>query len=396
MNGTATPATSPGHLLALLRATDGLSRRELLDATGLARSTLYERLDLLFASGLAYEAESLRSTGGRPAKKVRFDDRDKVVLALDIGHTHARASVLDLSGRVITTQNHKIEISADPKEFLAPALDDADRFLEGRQLVGVGVGVPSPVDRVAGIISRHSIMPRWEPETLNTLIGSRFRVPVYPENDARAFALGEASGSEMLVAVKFASGLACGIVVDGEVLDGVGGAAGDIGHIRVVSSGGELCRCGRHGCLASVASGWALLKALGRPGVDRPRVDSIGTHDPTVRPGLTTLEELVAASADEAVEAAIVRAAESLGAALAGTVATLNPDRVVLGGLLGSLPIVVDTVRSRILSDAHPSVTRNLVVSASAHGELAPSIGLARLVTYRLYSAAAVNTRIAV
>ncbi len=385
MSGMTMPATSPGHLLALLRETDGLSRGDLLEATGLARSTLYERLDYLFASGLAYEAETLRSTGGRPARKVRFDDRGKRILAFDIGHTHARVTVLDLAERVISTRNHRIDISADPKEFLGPALVDADELIEGRQLVGIGVGVPSPVDRVAGIISRHSIMPRWEPETLDALIGSRFRVPVYPENDARAFALGEASENEMLVAVKFASGLGCGIVVDGEVLDGVGGAAGDIGHIRVVPEGGELCRCGRRGCLASVATGWALLKAVGTSNAHHPSLAAVAT-DPA-----TTLEQLLDDDTNETIQTAIVRAAEALGAALAGTVATLNPDRVVLGGRLGSLPIVIDTVRARILSDAHPSVTRNLVVSASAHGDLAPSIGLARLVMHRLYSVAAVN-----
>jgi predicted NBD/HSP70 family sugar kinase len=348
---------SHGNLLALVRASGGLSRQQLLDATGMSRGTLYQRLDALARLGLVYDAETLGATGGRRARRVRFEDRDRVVLAVALGQTHLRISVTDLDGREL--RGTRAEASVADPAVLDRALDAGAALLGRERLVGVGVAVPATVDPSTGQVLHPSTttIPRWRPDAVLTAVGARWRVPLVVENDARAAAVGESRAGETLVYVKLATGLGCGIVVDGEVLRGAGGVAGDIGHVRVAPDG-PRCRCGRVGCLAAFCSGRALLARVPDPAT------------------LSTSRELR-------------EAADVLGAALATTVTTVNPHRLVLGGALGSLPLVVERVREQVRATAAEHAWP--VVEAGALGEQAPVVGLARLVTAHVYAPAAVD-----
>ncbi|SHK07705.1 Sugar kinase of the NBD/HSP70 family, may contain an N-terminal HTH domain [Pseudonocardia thermophila] len=370
--------TSHGGLLALVREHGGLSRQQMLEMTGMSRGTLVSRLEALTRLGYVYEAEALAPTGGRPARRVRFDDRGRVVLAADLGQTHARVAVLDLAGNELRSRSAEIRI-ADPG-VLDAVLDTGAELLaagRGERLVGVGVGVPSAVDPVTGRVVHPTTIPGWPPDAVLVAVRRRWAVPVVVENDARAGAVGESAGpGETLVYVKLSMGIGCGIVVGGEVLRGAAGLAGDIGHVRVgPQSGprsGPQCRCGRRGCLAAYSSGRALLQRLGG-----------------------TLTDLVTAAhrGDREVAAALAEAADVLGAALAATVTTVNPHRLVLGGALGPLPLVVDRVRARIhdtvAERARPQVTGGVL------GPVATVTGLARLVVAAVYAPEAVDATVA-
>ncbi len=372
--------TSHGELLHLVRAREGLSRAQLMAETGMSRGTLYGRLDVLVRLGLVYEAEPLGATGGRRARRIRFEDRGRVVLAVDLGQTHARVAVTDLLGSEQRRADLPLRIADGGAAVLGPVLDHAEKLLaacRGERLVGVGVGVPAAVDPATGRLLFAEAMPGWRPDDIASAVRARFPVPLVVENDARAGALGESrSDEETLVYVKIATGIGCGIVVGGETLRGAAGLAGDIGHVRVRppeitdEMTGPRCRCGRVGCLAAHSSGRALLERLGDV-----RFDSLAA--------------LVAAAETPAVAAALEVAADALGVALAPTVATLNPHRLVLGGPLGAVPRVVDRVRER-LSAAVPDRLLPLV-ERSALGNRATPRGLARLVVRRAFAPAAVD-----
>lgn len=370
VNVMSTAATSHGGLVDLVRASGGMSRQQLVAATGMSRGTLHQRLDVLGRLGYVYDAEPLGTTGGRPARRVRFEDRGRVVLAVDLGQTHARVAVTDLDGRELRSRATTVRI-ADPGVLDAALDTGADLLSAGGRLVGVGVGVPAPVDPATGTVATARTLPGWAPDAVLTAVGRRWAVPVVVENDARAGAVGESRVGETLVHVKLSTGLGCGIVVDGELLRGAGGLAGDIGHVRVTPAGGPRCRCGRTGCLAALCSGWALLERLGA------MAGTVGALAAAVRAG------------DAAAVTAVGEAAEVLGSALATTVTTVNPHRLVLGGALGPLPPVVDRVRAQI----HATVTERAwpIVEAGERGPVAPITGLARLVTERAYAPAVVD-----
>lgn len=368
-------AASHGSLLALVREREGLSRQQLLDETGMSRGTLVTRLDTLTRLGLVYEAESLGATGGRRARRIRFDDRGRVVLTVDIGHTHARVSVTDLLGSELRRADLALRVEHGPDAVLGPVLDLAEKLVaagHGERLAGVGVGVPAAVDPASGWVLHPTSLPGWAPDAVVEAVRPRFARPVVVENDARAAAVGESrSDAETLVSVKVATGIGCGIVVGGDVLRGAGGVAGDIGHVRVGGPAPEpVCRCGRPGCLAAYSSGRALLARL-------------APH------GFRTLADIVADPGHRAVRTELALAADVLGGALATTVTTVNPHRVVLGGTLGVLPPVVDGVRARIL-DAVTERARPAVEASILGGRATPR-GLARLVVRRVFGADAVD-----
>jgi predicted NBD/HSP70 family sugar kinase len=363
------PATSAGHLLQLLRSNaSGHSRADLLEITGMARSTLYERLDALFAAGLVYESTPLRSQRGRPPRALCFDDRNKLVVALEIGHTHAGLHVLSLGRDIVSSARIPIEIRDSQDRVVDDVIAEALRLLDGRQPVGAGVGLPTPVDPLHRLGLERTVLAHWDLQRLQDVMEARLDCPVLLENDARAMAVGEVRDAfESLVAVKVSTGIGSGIIVRGSLVHGAHGAAGDIGHVRLPEAAGRRCRCGRDGCLAAVASGRALLAApqLARYRTLRQLVDAYGS-DPAVRP-------------------AVAEAGRLLGRVLAATVGTLNPGRIAVGGLVGVLPDFLDACRQQILDDAFEASLVDLKI-VPADSRTSTAVGLCRLVEESLYA----------
>lgn len=373
---TPSAGTSPGHLLALIRAMEGATRAQLLEITGMSRTTLFERLDLLARAGLVYEAGQLSSTGGRPAQVLRFDDRTRVLLVLDIGQTHGRLSVCSLDSETLAHEVLPLDVT-EPPEQLVPDLVARCRALlagfPGRRVVGVGLGLPVPVQTGTGTRWPTTTMPGWETYPLADHFAREWPVPLLVENDARAITLGEyasggdSEGSNILLGVKYASGIGAGVVVDGHALRGSSGATGDIGHIRLTSDG-PRCRCGRRGCLAAHVSGRALLR------------DLRGT-------GVRSLDDIVARldAGDREVTAAVRKAAALLGRTLGNTVQFVNPSRVVLGGILGRHPLVAQQVAQQIQRHTIPRIANEVTVAVGTLGEQAATVGLCRLVLSHVY-----------
>lgn len=377
-NGGAS-AASYGQLLRLIREREGLSRQQLMSLTGMSRTTLYERLDTLTRHDLLYEGESLEATGGRRSRKIRFNDRGRVILALDIGQTHARVAVLGLSGEERRVEQARLTISSASEDVLRPLVQLADTLVGqgvGEVLVGIGVAFPSPVELETGMVSHPTTIPGWAPDAVVSAVRQRWDLPLVVENDARASSAGECRGDETLVYVKIATGIGCGIVTDGVVHRGAHGAAGDIGHILMDPSG-PRCRCGRRGCLAAFSSGGALLERLAGQRIE-------------------TLDDLVNAASDHAppVLAALDEAGDQLARALAATLATVNPHRLVLGGILGRLPYLVSRVDTKVRRDLVPRIADQLVIEATSLGETVGTRGLSRLVINRIYAPDSVDAAI--
>lgn len=377
---------SAGQLLDLIRRESGATRAQLLARTGMSRTTLTERLDQLAGADLIREVRRTGPTGGRPAKIVEFDDRDRVVVTVDLGHTHARVAVVSITNGPVAVTEIAVRGTSTPRPVLAMLLRTAEelvaRFPQA-QVVGIGFGVPAPVALGGRTHWDTSPMRGWSDALITDSFQGRWPVPLVLENDARALAIGEDSlmlstdsGVDILLAVKVASGIGAGVVVDGHPLRGSTGAAGDIGHSRVTRDG-PRCRCGRRGCLAAYASGRAILQQL------RHR-------------RLASLAEVVTLldRKDPEVTATVCRAGEAIGQVLGGLLAAVNPSVVVLGGLLGHHPLVLRSVRREVRKYALPRVVERTTIQASRLGEDAGTVGLARLVVGSLYSAEAVDRRL--
>lgn len=375
----------------MVREGRALSRADLARSTGLARSTISQRVEALIAHGLLSESGEGSSTGGRPPTRLAFNARGGVVLAADLGASHCRLAVTDLAGEVLAERGEELAIAQGPDKILPWVLDGFDELLRQvghrrAEVRGVGIGVPGPVEFEEGRVVSPPIMPGWDGVRIPERVRRRFPVPILVDNDVNVMALGEYGSVwrdrvDDLLFVKVATGIGCGIVARGRIHRGAQGAAGDIGHIQVSDHAGELCQCGNVGCVEAVASGSALvrqLQALGLP----------AQHSRDV-------VELARAGQTDAVR--LVRAAgRRLGEVLAGAVNFFNPAVLVIGGSMAQAQEhLFAGVREVVHRRSTPLAARNLQLVASSLGERAGVVGCAFTVLDEVLSPAAVDASLA-
>jgi predicted NBD/HSP70 family sugar kinase len=386
------PLFGPGTVLQLIRDADGATRAELIASTGLARSTVTQRLDQLFAHGLLREAGESGSTGGRPPMTFAFNNDAGVVLAADLGATHARLALTNLDGEVLAEETGEIEIASGPELVLDWAderfhvlLREADR--SDRDVRGIGIGVPGPVEHATGRPRNPPIMPGWDGYAIPERFTDRYSVPVLVDNDVNIMALGEHWTQwrqvDNLLYVKAATGIGCGIVVDGVIHRGADGAAGDIGHIRVAGPDAEevTCACGNVGCLEALAGGRAMAARLTAEGLEAG--DS------------RAVVEL--ARAGEAAAVQLVRdSGRQIGEVLAASVNFFNPSVIVVGGdLAQAQEQLLAGIREVVYQRSLPLATRHLRIVRSQLADRAGVIGAAVMVIERVLSPAAIDAAIA-
>ena len=367
-------ALGPGAILNLIRDTGQVTRSELLSLTGLGRSTIAQRVDALIASGLVTPVGEAPSTGGRPPATLVFDATSGLVLAADLGATHAHLALADLGATILAESKSEIAIAEGPETVLSWVEQGFQGLLEeaGRSVddVGaIGVGVPGPVEHASGRPVSPPIMPGWDGYPIPARLSERFRVPVLVDNDVNVMALGEyatrGSDFEHMLFIKVSTGIGCGIVVGGEIYRGSDGAAGDIGHIRVPGHEDVICECGNTGCLEAVVGGRALAH----------RARELGFETETSR----DVVALVRSHEREVVQ--LVReGGRLLGGVLAGLVNALNPDVIVIGGDLAEAhEQLFAGVREVVYQRSTPLAARHLRIAKCELGDRAGVSGAAVL-----------------
>ena len=371
---------SSSDLLQLIREAGPLSRTDLARLSGLAVSTVSLRVEDLVTSGLVEEAGDGQSRGGRRPRLLQVRSGSGVALAADLGTHHARLSAVDLAGKQLADDEVPITFGDDPKVVLtavADRLEDMARALNA-QVLGIGMGLPGPVEPVSGQVTSPSRMPGWHGMRVGDWLAERLGVPAAVDNDANLLALGEyrtrwaQTGTRHLIAVKIGRGIGCGIVADGSLYHGANGAAGDISHVRAATldpDSARLCGCGRRGCLETLASGATLLAELAEVGTE------LGS--------IAELIELVHRG-DPAANLAVRTAGWHLGEVLAVVVNFFNPQVLVLGGSLAAADPLVASLRAAIYERCLPMASEAVTIVTAPDAPSAGVRGAAWLILDRL------------
>jgi predicted NBD/HSP70 family sugar kinase len=383
--------TSAGAILELVRSGQVRTRRELQDLTGISRSTLALRMTQLVDAGYLRETGQVAGVTGRPARILSFDEAAQLVLAVDLGATHAHLAVIDAGGRVLAEASSEIKIDSGPDDVLRAVTRRLFELLarcnrELADVAGVGVGIPGPVRFSTRRPNQPPLMPGWHDYPVAERLGEALGVPVFVDNDANLMGLGEMREryptSPSLLFVKVGTGIGAGVILRGEPERGIAGGAGDIGHIRMGSQYARQCTCGAIGCLATEASGGAIARELTEAGTP-----ASSTADVT---------RLLAAGDPLAIEL-VTRAGTLLGDVLATSVALLNPEVLVLGGSIAATgDHFLRAVRESIFARTVPLATRELVITPSSLGADAAVHGARHMVIEQAFSADAVDGRLAV
>jgi glucokinase-like ROK family protein len=390
--------TPPESLLDLIRARGTATRAELVDETSWGRTVLAQRLEELMEIGLVADAGTGRSTGGRAPREVRFRREAAAVAGVNLGATSIEMAVTDLAGEPLASYEEDWDIGRGPEEPLdrVETLVEqivADSPVSPTDIVGVGVGLPGPVEFASGRTISPPIMPGWSNFPVRDRLAGRFGVHVAVDNDVNTMAIGEqraglARGVDNFVFVKVGTGIGAGIFSNGLLHRGADGAAGDIGHIAVEGGSTVLCRCGRRGCLEAYAGGSALARQAqeaAETGQSKYLAELLKTSD---RP-LTAADITAGASAgDEACLQLLRQAAWRLGQAMSGCVNFFNPSLIVFGGGVSRAgDLLLPGIRQAVLELSLPLATRNLRIDITRLGEGAGTIGAAFAVIDQLLRA---------
>ena len=381
-------------VLDYVRTHGSTTRPMLVQATGLSRAVVTQRVGELLERGLLVEGELGRSTGGRAPRILRFPAESGHLLVADLGATSVDVALADLSGEIVSHVQEPCDISAGPEEVLDRVEELFVRSLADTEqgpgsLWGIGIGVPGPVEFDSGRPVAPPIMPGWDRYAVRERFAEH-HVPVWVDNDVNIMALGErragvARGHDNVVFIKIGTGIGAGIIVDGRLHRGAQGCAGDVGHMQVTDDPAVVCRCGNVGCLEALAGGGALGRggeAAAREGRSRflaavlDEKGSVEAHD--VARGAT--------HGDPTCVELLTHAGQLVGHMLASVVNFFNPSLIVVGGgVAGAGDLLLAAIRQTVYRRSLPLATRELVVTRSALGDMAGVVGAAAIVTDELF-----------
>jgi len=308
-------------------------------------------------------------------------DGQSLLLGIDIGGTKTAAGVVTADGRTLSFHFEPTPRDADAETLFAFVVSLAKSARDGYRdrVMGAGVGCGGPMIYPDGIVSPLFILA-WRSFPLRERLALALNLPITLDNDANAFALGEAMfgagrGARYMLGMIVSTGVGGGIVADGRVFHGATGNAGHIGH-TIVSAEGPRCSCGAIGCLTAYASGTGLV-ARARAGIQGGATTALAA----LSEGALTGQAIAEAAHDDAFAAELMHdAGVAIARGIADAASLLDLDRVVLGGgLIQAGGILLDPLRNELRERARLPFTRNLDLRITAYAREAGVIGAAAL-----------------
>ncbi len=302
-------------------------------------------------------------------------------LGFDIGGTKLAVVVGDDAGRIAARRRRPMRASGDPRADIDAMLRDAHELLAEAGIApsalrGVGVAAPGPIDFARGLVEAPPNLAGWGSVPVREWLAGAFDAPVHLENDANAAALAEwrfgaGRGARHLIYLTMSTGVGGGLVLDGRLYRGSGGA-GEVGHMPVEWEGeGELCGCGRRGCLEAYVGGRRWSERLARITPADSRVAALAGAPAHARP-----EHVIAAAreGDGFACAELERWNRYLARGLIVLSYVLAPEVFVLGTIATAAgeALCLEPLRRSLAAVVWPSLVRQSEIRGSALGEDGP------------------------
>jgi predicted NBD/HSP70 family sugar kinase len=349
------------ELLARLRPGRTHSRLELATATGLSVATVSRITRDLVRRRILLEIEGSKAGLGRPTQGLELNGDTGRVLGLSLLYPSLKGVVLNLRGEILERSSVPLPWNRGAAGVLRP-LRRIIRSLSGGgpRLAAIGLALPGQWDPVRGVSIQYPRIPSWRDVPIRKHLEAWAGVPATLIGYAPALAVAELSRRRPaeprnLITIEVAENIAMGAIVNGAVLEGASGNAGELGHIPV-DPRGPSCYCGGRGCLETLATCSAVTGALRG-----------GTYEDAVRR---------AGGGDAASTRLLGRAGRMLGTGLATALNLFNPDVLVLNGrFFDAGDFVTDPVRTAIQEHAVPSTLKRLSIEQSVLGPLAAPLG---------------------
>ena len=331
------------NVLELIRQSDAISRAELARQTQLSLPTVMKITEELIAQGIVCDYAKGKSTGGKPPKLLRFNYQAGYIIGVDIDNYRMDAILMDLKAGLVCERSHDIHAHMRGETFADMLVRMLRTLIEESgmrksQILGIGISTTGGSE-AASHPSLREYLCGWGEKGLEELLARTFELPVVFENSVYAKALGEkmvgnAANIENFVFVDFGHEVSAAIVVDHQLYNGSHGRAGDLGHM-IVEPQGYPCKCGKKGCLNTIASQRAIgerakeMVAALKPGEYSMMFDMVYGHVEHIN-FYTVIE--AAENGDRTAQEILGDVVRRAGGALCGITGILDPEVIFVSG----------------------------------------------------------------
>lgn len=385
------------EIMRALRRQGLISRTEISGITGWSKAKASQEIRRLVNKGYLVEIGEGVSKGGRRPRLLRINNELGYMVGVDIGATSIDVAMADLTGKIIRRGSRVADVSNRPEVLLGACVTLIKELASQQgcntdQILGIGIGVPGPVDFARGVLVAPPLMPGWENFPIRSFFKESFPSAfTVVDNDVNIMALGEqrsgdGTGIDHFIFVKIGTGIGAGIVSNGKIHRGSDGCAGDIGHI-CVDKDGPLCACGNKGCLEAMSAG---------PSIASRAMDAVQNG---LSPLLSQIRESnggvlrpedVNAACQKGDQAAldIIRASgQMVGDVLASLVNFFNPSHIFIsGGIANFGNHLLVAIRRAVLHQSLPLATTHLSIKFSSMGSNAGVTGAIALALDHLFA----------
>ena len=258
-------------VLSAVQASEGISRVEIAEQTGLTAQTVSVIVRRLIHQGIVEESGSLPSKGGKPRKTLRINPAAAYAVGIHFDPLGVSMVVVDMTGQELAHSRQEIRPGLEPEALIAQAAEAAlsllaDLGIARDRVLGVGAACPGPIDQSQGLVISPPRRDRWTEVPIKRLLEQYIGFDVIIDNDANAAAIGERWSGHGRNASDFAflymgTGIGGGIFLSNHIYRGVSLNAGEFGHM-VVEPNGTPCYCGNRGCVEAMCSPPAIVKEV--------------------------------------------------------------------------------------------------------------------------------------
>ena len=389
--------SAEAEIMRALRRQGLISRTEISGITGWSKAKASQEIRSLVNKGYLVEIGEGISKGGRRPRLLRINNQLGYMVGVDIGATSIDVAFADLTGKIIRRGSQAADVRNRPEVLLGACIDlikelAAQLGCNTNQILGIGIGVPGPVDFARGVLVAPPLMPGWENFPIRSFFRESFPSAfMVVDNDVNIMALGEqrsgdGAGIDHFIFIKIGTGIGAGIVSNGKIHRGSDGCAGDIGHI-CVDKEGPLCACGNKGCLEAMSAG---------PSIAARAMDAAQNGlSPILRQiretngGILRPEDVnVACREGDQAALDIIRASgQMVGDVLASLVNFFNPSHIFIGGGIANFGNhLLVAIRRAVLHRSLPLATTHLSIKFSSMGSDAGVTGAIALALDHLFA----------
>ncbi|MCA9949798.1 MAG: ROK family transcriptional regulator [Anaerolineales bacterium] len=373
-------------ILNTLHAKAPLSRAALAHITGLNKATVSSIVKDLLTNGL------IRETGtngtpvevGRPAINLEPDPTAGYFIGVEIGVGFISIITVNFAIEIISHRYESTFTYYSQEKIIERLLflltESKQQVIKmQRPIFGIGIGVPGLVDIANGTLLFAPNLG-WQDVPLRSLVETALNIPVYLANEANLAALGESvfgagQGCKNMLYVSSGMGLGGGVILNGRLVEGATGFAGEVGHM-LVERNGRRCNCGSHGCWETVAGQQALFRRV-EEAITSGQSSWISSQIEADFNKLSIPLIVEAALKEDTVATNALQAtAEWIGIGMASLMNVINPQRVILGGPMSAahkqlLPII----RQTVTANSWHWVQDKVKIVPAAHGQDAAVMG---------------------